>query len=142
MQSTIEQTDVSEPRSADIATALTYEDGDVSTSPIAGLQSPGGRRRRSAVLGVVAALTTVGCAVAIAIAVVVQSERDQGTDSIPGLVEAPPLAEPWLTSGAAAAVPVSVEAPPLAEPWVTSGAAAAVPVLVEAPPLAEPEVAR
>ena len=117
MQSTIEQTDVSEPRSAGTPATLTDEPGDASTT-ITGLPShPRRRRRRRVVIRAVAAAATLAAAAAaIAIAVVDRSDPDPATHSIPGLIEAPPLAQPHAASAATAALPVFIEGPPLAEP--------------------------
>jgi hypothetical protein len=113
MPSTIERTDVSEPRSAPI----THQGGDASTTST-GLERRPSRRRRRAVLGAVAAITTAAAVAAIAVAVMDRSERDPGPHSIPQLVDPPPLAEPWVAAESAAALPSFVDPPPLAEPWV------------------------
>ena len=142
MQSTIEQTDVSEPRSPDTPATLTDERGDASTTTITGLQSHPGRRRRRVVLRAVAAAATLAAAAAaIAIAVVDRSDREPGTHSIPGLIEAPPLAEPWVTAGP----PERCRCSWRRRRWPSLGSlgsTAAVPVFVEGPPLAEPEASR
>ena len=140
MQSTIEQTDVSEPASAGTPATLTDERGDAPTTTTSALHSHSGGRRRRAVLRTIAASAAIGAAAAaIAIAVIDRSGPDQAPLTIPGLIEAPPMAEPQATSAATGMVPVLIEAPPMAEPQATSAATGMVPVLIEAPPMAEPQ---
>ena len=119
MPHTIERTDVDQARSADISAAL-RDDADATSTTIAGSPRRHGRRRRLAVLRGVTALAVIAVAAGIAIAAADRPERDRATLSTPWFVEAPPLAEPWVTAASDAAVPALVEAPPLAEPWVTA----------------------